>query len=72
MDKIEWIEQQNQLSTEQQLADLKVQFTELKSDVKEIKELLTQGKGAVKILQLLFYIGGPIVMAIYWIKDHMK
>lgn len=71
MDKVEWTGNERRTESHE-IAELRAQFTELRDDVHEIKELLTQGKGAVKVLQLLFYIGGPIVMAIYWIKDHLK
>lgn len=71
MDKVEWTGQDRR-AADHEIAALRAEFKTLQSDVSEIKELLTQGKGAVKILQILFYIGGPIVMAGYWIKDHLK
>lgn len=45
---------------------------ELKQDVKDVKRLLEQGKGAVKVFQILFYVIGPIVAAMYWIKEHVR
>lgn len=71
MDKVEWTGQERRTESHE-LTELRAEFKTLQADVHEIKELLTQGKGAVKVLQLLFYIGGPIVMVGYWIKDHLK
>lgn len=45
---------------------------ELKQDVKEVKKLLEQGKGMARLLQLLFYVVGPIIAAAYWIKEHVR
>lgn len=47
------------------------EFTELKNTVDDIKDILTQSKGAVRILQIALGIVGPIVLGIYWIKDHI-
>jgi hypothetical protein len=54
------------------IEDAVADFKEMKEDVHTIKELLTQGEGAVKVLKLLFIIIGPIVLAGYWIKDHLR
>ena len=53
---------------EAKLADIE----ELKQDVKDVKKLLEQGKGAVKVFQILFYVIGPLVAAVYWIKEHVR
>ena len=53
---------------ERKLSDL----DELKSDVKEVKKLLEQGKGMARLLQLLFYVVGPVIAAAYWIKEHVR
>lgn len=69
-------------SVYEQLGELRVRMThiedaigdfkEMKSDVHQIKELLTQGKGAAKLVQILFLVIGPLVLAMMWIKDHFK
>ena len=53
---------------EEALEDL----TEIKSDVHSIKELLEQGRGAIKVVQFLVWIIGPIVGAIFWWQEHVK
>lgn len=47
-------------------------FTMIKSDVHSIKELLEQGRGAIKFFQFLVWIIGPIVGAIFWWQEHVK
>jgi hypothetical protein len=53
---------------ERKLGDL----DEMRADVKEVKKLLEQGKGMARLLQILFYVVGPVVAAIYWIKEHVR
>lgn len=38
----------------------------------QLDNYLTQGKGIAKMLQILFYIVGPLVAALYWIKEHVR
>lgn len=38
----------------------------------QLDAFVTQSKGVAKTLQILFYLIGPIVAAVYWIKDHVK
>ena len=47
-------------------------FTTIKSDVHSIKELLEQGRGAIKFFQFMVWIIGPIVGAIFWWQEHVK
>lgn len=53
---------------EAKLADMQ----ELKDDVKAIKMLLEQGKGMARLLQIVFYVVGPLIAAVYWIKEHVR
>ena len=66
----------------EQLGELRVRLThvedaltdmkEIKNDITDVKNLLQQGKGIAKMLQILFYVVGPLVAAIYWIKEHVR
>lgn len=56
----------------QKLNELQQELAALQKDVQEIKELLQQGKGMARMLQILFYVVGPVVATIYWIKDHVR
>jgi hypothetical protein len=53
---------------EEALEDL----TTIKSDIHSIKELLEQGRGAIKFFQFLVWIIGPIVGLIFWWQEHVK
>lgn len=53
---------------EEALEDL----TTIKTDVHSIKELLEQGRGAIKFFQFMVWIIGPIVGAIFWWQEHVK
>lgn len=53
---------------EEALEDL----TTIKTDVHSIKELLEQGRGAIKFFQFIVWIIGPIVGAIFWWQEHVK
>lgn len=52
--------------------DTLTELSTIKSDVHSIKELLEQGKGAVKIVQFLVWIIGPVVGLIFWWQEHVK
>lgn len=47
------------------------ELSSIKKDVHSIKELLEQGRGAFKFIQLIVWIVGPIAGFIYWWKEHV-
>ena len=48
------------------------ELSTIKSDVHSIKELLEQGRGAIKFFQFLVWIVGPVIGAIFWWQEHVK
>jgi len=48
------------------------ELSTIKSDVHSIKELLEQGRGAIKFFQVLVWIIGPVIGAIFWWQEHVK
>lgn len=52
--------------------DTLTELSTIKTDVHSIKELLEQGKGAIKIVQFLVWIIGPVVGLIFWWQEHVK
>lgn len=48
------------------------ELSSIKKDVHSIKELLEQGRGAVKFLQFIVWIIGPVLGVIFWWQDHVK
>ena len=63
----------------QELGELRVRVAHIEEALEKLDKVstqldsfLTQSKGVAKTLQILFYIIGPAIAAIYWIKDHVK
>lgn len=63
----------------QQLGELQVRVALIETSIakldhvsEQLDTFLKQGQGVTKFLQVLFYIVGPLVASIYWIKDHVK
>ena len=48
------------------------ELSSIKKDIHSIKELLEQGRGAIKVFQFLVWVIGPIVGLIYWWQEHVK
>lgn len=48
------------------------ELSSIKKDIHSIKELLEQGRGAIKFFQFLVWIVGPVVGLIYWWQEHVK
>ena len=62
-----------------ELGELSIRVTHIETSLDKLDKVsdqlenyLTQGKGIAKMLQILFYVIGPLVAAIYWIKEHVK
>lgn len=55
-----------------QLEELQTQVNALSSDVKTLIDLWTQAKGVVNFVKWAAWIGGVIVSAALFIKDHYK
>lgn len=47
------------------------ELSSIKKDVHSIKELLEQGRGAIKFFQFIVWIIGPIIGLIFWWKEHV-
>lgn len=47
-------------------------LSDIEEKIDAMTNILSQGKGAAKLLQIMFYVVGPLVAAGYWIKDHLK
>ncbi len=47
------------------------ELSSIKKDVHSIKELLEQGRGAIKFFQFVVWIIGPIIGLIFWWKEHV-
>lgn len=47
------------------------ELSSIKKDVHSIKELLEQGRGAIKFFQFVVWIVGPIIGLIFWWKEHV-
>lgn len=63
----------------EQLGELRVRVTHIEESLdkldhvsEQLDSFVKQGKGIGKMLQVLFYVVGPLVAGLYWIKDHLK
>ena len=55
-----------------QIATLQTQVNSLSADVKTLIDLWTQAKGVVNFVKWAAWIGGILVSAALFIKDHYK
>jgi hypothetical protein len=58
--------------TSARLEQIERDISEIKASVKTMTDAWTQTQGAAKLARLLFFVIGPLVLAGYWIKDHLK
>lgn len=70
---------EERMAMAQQLGALEVRVAHIEKSLdkldhvsEQLDNFVKQGQGIGKLLQVLFYIVGPIVAAIYWIKDHVR
>lgn len=63
----------------EQLGELRVRVTHIEESLNKLDHVsaqldsfVKQGQGIGKMLQVLFYVVGPLVAGLYWIKDHLK
>ena len=63
----------------EQLGELRVRVTHIESSIAKIdhvsdqmETLIKQGQGIAGLMKVLFYVIGPIIAAIYWVKDHVR
>lgn len=71
--------QEERKSVYEQLGELRVRVTHIESSIAKIdhvsdqmETLIKQGQGIAGLMKILFYVVGPIVAGIYWIKDHVR
>ncbi len=78
----EWNEKtdrRDQSSLYRELGELHVRVAHIEESIAKLDKVsekldtfLAQGKGIAKMLQILFYVVGPLVGVIYWIKEHVR
>ena len=63
----------------EQLGELRVRVTHIESSIAKIdhvsdqmETLIKQGQGIAGFMKILFYVVGPLVACVYWIKDHVR
>lgn len=63
----------------QQLGELQVRVSHIETSLdkldrvsQQLDDFTKQAHGVMWVLRGLFYIVGPIVAAMYWIKDHVR
>ena len=66
------VETMRDASMVKQLDELQKQVDSLSSDVKTLIDLWTQAKGVVNFVKWAAWIGGILVSAALFIKDHYK
>lgn len=66
-------------SVYEELGELRVRVTHIETSLVKIDHIseqldtfLKQGQGVAQMLKILFYVVGPLVGAIYWLKDHLR
>jgi hypothetical protein len=62
-----------------ELGELRTRVAHIETSLETLQKIsdqldtfLKQGQGVLTLLRFLFYIIGPAVAAIYWIKEHVK
>lgn len=57
---------------ETEVAHIKTSLDNLDKISQQLDTFMKQQQGAARLIQLIFYVLGPLVAAIYWIKEHVK
>lgn len=63
---------QQEIRMESRLDELEKDVSEIKTDVKQLLEVWTEAKGAVKFLTILISVLASGWAAVLWIKDHVR
>jgi hypothetical protein len=57
---------------EERMGALEARMTHLDATLKGMTDAWMQIQGVVKFFKMCFFVCGPIIAAMYWIKEHVK